>query len=289
MRNAHRTRTALTVAALASAIALGCGKPVLREGVKARTLAAALHVDFTKATDAADRAVMADTDDASENAAREARTATEASQKDAAELKTVLEEQGYAAESAELQAFSTRFDEMRKLDAEILPLAVENSNLKAQRLSFDEGQRAVDDLITAVDAAAASAPRGDAPLAASRCVTAVLQIQTLQARHIAESSDEKMDAIEQQMQRDEASAREQLGKVATLAGRGAKDSLDAARVALDTFMDDNRTIIRLSRRNTNVRSLTLSLGRKRVVIAECETHLADIDAALTAREQRAVR
>ena len=288
MRNAHRTGTALALVALTSTLAAGCGRPALLEGVRARALAAALHIDFTKATDAANLAVMADTDDASESAAREARTATEAAQRDAGELKTVLLEQGYAEESTELQQFSIRFDEMRKLDAEILPLAVENSNLKAQRLSFDEGQRAVDDLIAAVDAAA-HAPGGEAALAASRCVIAVLQIQTLQARHIAESSDEKMGAIEQQMERDESSAREQLTRLTALSGPAAAPHLRAARVALDTFMDDNRTIIRLSRRNTNVRSLALSLGRKRVVIAECETHLAAIDAALSARETRAVR
>jgi len=275
----------------AAVVAAGCGgKPLLLEGVRARGLAESLHLNFTKAVEAADRAVMADTDDASEMAAREARTATEVAQKSAGELKSVLQELGYADESAQLGQFETRFEELRKIDSEILPLAIENSNLKAQRLSFEEAQRSVDTLTSSLETAAAHAPKGnDAPLTATRALNAVLRIQTLQARHIAESSDENMDAIEKQMREQEATAREQLARLASIAGGPAQPDIDAARVALDIFMDDNRSIVRLSRRNSNVRSLALSLGRKRMVVAECEAHLAALDAALVARESTSVR
>jgi hypothetical protein len=281
----------LPVVIVAAALAVtGCsGRPVLLEGVRARALAESLHVNFTKAVEAADRAVMADTDDASDAAAKEARTATEAAQKSADELKGVLDGLGYADEAMELQQFAARFSELRKLDDEILPLSVENSNLKAQRLSFGEAQRAVDDLTSALNAAAARAPKAaDAALAASRCLIAVLRIQTLQARHIAEASDETMTGLERQMDQETTTAREQLARLGAIAGP-ADRGVAAARIALDLFADDNRSIVRMSRLNTNVRSLALSLGRKQVVVAECEAHLASIDAALTGRESKAVR
>ena len=49
--------------------------------------------------------------------------------------------------------FKARFDEYRRLDDEILPLAVENTNVKAQRLSFGPAREAADDFRTSVDAA----------------------------------------------------------------------------------------------------------------------------------------
>jgi hypothetical protein len=278
----------LFVTAAVAVTACG-GRPVLLEGVHARALAESLHVNFTKGVEAADRAVMADTDPASDAAAHDARTATDAAQKSADDLNGALDSLGYLEEAKELQQFATRFAELRKLDEEILPLAVENSNLKAQRLSFGESQRAVDDLSSALDAAAGHARTGgDASGAALRCLNAVLRIQALQARHIAEATDETMSAIEQQMDRESATAREQLARLTSLVG-GTDRDVAAAHVTLDLFLDDNRSIVRMSRQNTNVRSLALSLGRKQVVAAECEAHLAAIDAALTAREQKAVR
>src|SRR6185312_12582448 len=61
------------VAVMAIIIATGCRPVALTEQLEARRLAADMHVQFTKATEAANRAVMADTDEASASAAREAR------------------------------------------------------------------------------------------------------------------------------------------------------------------------------------------------------------------------
>ena len=46
-----------------------------------------------------------------------------------------------------------RFDEYRRLDDEILPLAVENTNLKAQRLSFGPAREAADAFRASLDGA----------------------------------------------------------------------------------------------------------------------------------------
>ena len=51
----------------------------------------------------------------------------------------------------------------------------------------------------------------------------------------------------------------------------------AAAEALDRFMAVNDEIVTLSRRNSNVRSLALSLGRKRMVTAECEDDLRALE------------
>jgi hypothetical protein len=66
------------------------------------------------------------------------------------------------------------------------------------------------------------------------------------------------------------------------AARAAIEELRApdAGAALDRFLSLNTEIVTLSRRNSNVRSLALSLGRKRMIIAECEADLRALEKAL---------
>src|SRR4051794_29296420 len=121
------------VAVIAVATAAACGNGsnlVLNQQAEAHRLASHLHVQFSRAADASNRAVMADTDEASRAAAGDAEQATRAVQQDIDALKRILTELGDQDESRELDAFATRFAQYRTLDADILPLAVENTNIK---------------------------------------------------------------------------------------------------------------------------------------------------------------
>jgi hypothetical protein len=268
---------------------VGCsGRPMLLENVWARAAAADLHVAFTKAADAGNRAVMADTDEASKASAEEAAVATRETATRLDDLRRSLQEMGYTAEMAHLAQFSARFDEFRKLDEELLPLAVENTNLKAQRLSFVDGQQATDAFRAALASVVDGTQNSNAALAASRAESAVLRIQVLQARHISEASEEAMTGFERQMAAEAQAAKDALAALAASAP-GAPRDIEAARIALDRFVAVNAEIVSLSRRNTNVHSLALSLGVKRMLTAECEDQLHAIEAALAERESRAVR
>jgi len=133
------------VAALALASS-GCAREdvnvTLQKVSRARELAADLTVQFTSASDAANRAVMADTDEASTQFADESRKASAAAQKDVEQLGAALNDLGYADEHNILTNFANDFAEYRKLDERVLSLAVENSNIKAQRLAFGPAQDA---------------------------------------------------------------------------------------------------------------------------------------------------
>src|SRR6185295_8330602 len=101
-------------------------------------------------------------------------------------------------EARELEVFKGRFAQYRALDAEILPLAVENTNIKAQRLSFGPAQQAVNDFRTAIEAAGRQAAAPNTTRAAAliaQATAAVLEVQVLQARHIAESDEETMSRM----------------------------------------------------------------------------------------------
>jgi hypothetical protein len=65
--------------------------------------------------------------------------------------------------------------------------------------------------------------------------------------------------------------------------------LAAAAAALGRFTAINAEIVTLSRRNSNVRSLALSLGKKRTVTAECDDILQALEDALAKHHFAATR
>jgi hypothetical protein len=97
------------IAFMAVTALAACRPAVLTQQVEARRVAAALHVQFTKAADAANRAVMADADEASATAAREARDATQVVESDLKALRPLLESLGYNDELRFLGTFGERF------------------------------------------------------------------------------------------------------------------------------------------------------------------------------------
>src|SRR6188768_3927629 len=97
---------------------------------------AKLRLDFSQVTDASNRAVMADTEADSAAAAAESKAATNAVEKEAAILGKLLSGLNFKDEARILSEFNARFTEYRVLDGRIVELAVENTNLKAQALSF---------------------------------------------------------------------------------------------------------------------------------------------------------
>jgi hypothetical protein len=253
---------------------------------EARRLAADLLVQLTKAADASNRAVMADTDEASIAFAREAEQSAQAVQRDSDALRPILLGLGYTDEARMLEEFGSRFGEYRALDHSILELAVENTNLKAQRISFGSAQAAADAFRDSLEAVAPSEPVKDGwrvKALAATAVASVREIQALQAPHIAESDEPAMARMEKRMAASEAAGRRALQALAGLVEPASRPQLTAATAALDRFIGLNAQIVALSRRNTNVRSLALSLGKKRTLTAACEDSLGALQASLAKR------
>jgi len=278
----------VVLVAIALGASTGCGdvNAELEQLSQARQLSADLLVQFTKAADAANRAVMADTDDASIAFAHEAAQAKQSVQRDVEALGPTLERLHYTDEAGILQEFTNRLASYEALDRDILDLAVENTNLKAQRLSFGPGQASADAMRDALEPLAASVPAKDtwrARALVATAVAAVRDIQALQAPHIAEADDAAMARLEQRMTASEGTARGALETLATIVPPGSRSRLDGATAALDQFMKANAEILALSHRNTNVRSLALSLTQKPALVAACEERLRALNDALAKR------
>ena len=282
-------------ALMALAGTLGCsgGTPrlVLTDQLEARRLGADLRVQFTMTADAANRAVMADTDETSKDAAQEAMKAREQVEHDVAALEPIVKRLGYAAEIQSLDEFKRQYEEYKKLDDETLNLAVENTNLKAQRLSFTTAQAAVDAFRKALDTLLSLARPGDrlrVEALTARATASALSIQVVQARHIAESDDRAMTKMEEHMAQADQDARRALADLQPLVPKG-ESALADATTALNQLKTVNDEIIRLSRRNTNVRSLALSLGQKHALRAKCEAALQTLSDSLAQHEYKATK
>jgi hypothetical protein len=281
-------RSGVFMAVVATAIA-GCTgrfETALEKLSDARSLSADLLVQFTKSADAGNRAVIAVTDEASSTYARESESAMQAVQKDVDTLGPILSELGYSAERTLLEEFGKPLAEYRALNQNILGLAVENTNLKAQRLSFGSGEQAADafrDALEPVRQSATESNRWQVEALIARAIGAVREIQVVQAPHIDEADDAAMTRMEKRMATAEGTARRALDALVTAVTPGSRPRLGAAVAALDRFVAVSAEIVALSRRNSNVRSLALSLGEKRELTAQCEDALRALQQALAKR------
>src|SRR4029078_754720 len=103
------------VVIVAAAAVVGCGfsatPSVLTQLREARRLALDLSVQFSKADDAGNLAVMSDTDVASTAAGDEERRARAVGEQDAEALRPILQWLQYGAEQEALSNFTSRFAE----------------------------------------------------------------------------------------------------------------------------------------------------------------------------------
>lgn len=294
VRSRREWPAVLSIVLTAAAATLSCSSQpglVLTDQVEARRLGEDMRVQFTMAADAANRAVMADTDETSKAAADEAIKSREAVERDGRALEPLLKRLGYASDVQSLDEFNKQFAEYKKLSDETLTLAVENTNLKAQRLSFTTVQKAVDDFRAALDQLPPMARATDRPRVqalSSQAVASALTIQVLEARHIAESDDQAMTKMEDQMALADRDARRALADLQPLVPNGGS-ALSDANTALNQLKSVNDQIVQLSRRNTNVRSLALALGQLHTLRAKCEAALQGLSDSLARHEFKATK
>ena len=230
--------------------------PVEQLAMRARRLELVnqIRLSLESAVEAEKSAVMAVTDEDSQKFADEARSETAKAEQARRELEKL-------SRPGELDSFSKAFTEFQRVDAEVLDLAVKNTNLKAYALAYGPATAAVKEL----DAALAKS----SPAATEARVGAWRLLASLPP-HIAEESDAKMDAMEAEMTKEDQQVRRSLAELAD----------PVATASYETFSELRARIIKLSRENTNVRSLTLSLTQKRNVTAACQDALAALQQAI---------
>jgi hypothetical protein len=168
-------------------------------------------------------------------------------------------------------------------------LAVQNTNLKAARLSFGKGREDVERFEEALSGLAQHFENAQAIRSASDALSAELKILTLHAPHIASADDAEMSRIEQVIHEKDLLIVRSLEQLVRWVPEDAQNDLALARQAHKDFMAATQTVIGLSRRNTNVTSLGVSLDKKRKITAQCETILTRLDENFKKQSFRATR
>jgi chemoreceptor-like protein with four helix bundle sensory module len=243
-----------------------------------------MRLALASASEAEKSAVMAITDEDSQKFADQARAATAEVDKGDKELGELLQNGGTANEKELLSQFSKVFTEFQGIDRDLLALAVKNTNIKAYSLAFGPAADAIQKMDAALDAVvskSAAAPEArSVALLAFGAETAALRIQTLLAPHIAEESDPKMDELEARMTKEDQTIREHLDGLAKLPMFSGDTDLETATSSYADFTKIRTQILALSRENTNVRSLAISLNQKRKVMLLCQDALAALQQAI---------
>jgi hypothetical protein len=238
------------------------------------------------ASDAEKSAVLALADQASQTYADQARAATADVERGRNELGELLKAGGTQEEKDLLEQFSRTFTEFRRIDDELLPLAVKNSNLKAFGLAFGPAAEALEEMETAVSrlvTKSAGWPEArNVALLAFGAETAALRIEALLPPHIAEESDTKMDELEAVMAKADQQVRDDLERLAAIQKLSRDSDVETASSSYSRFSTIRKQILALSRENTNVRSVAISLGQKRKVMLFCQGALDALHQAIVA-------
>jgi hypothetical protein len=238
------------------------------------------------ASEAEKSAVMATTDQDSQSFADQSRAQVAAVERGRQELEELLQAGGTKTEQDLLAKFSQAFAEFQRIDKDLLDLAVQNTNLKAYSLAFGPAAEVLNEMdaalarLVAQNASSASPEARQVLQRADDARIRALRIQTLLPPHIAEESDQKMDELEARMAKEDLEVRQDLEGLAALLKPAGSPDLETAASCYAKFSEIRAQILKLSRENTNVRSLAISLNQKRKVMLMCQDALAALEQAI---------
>ncbi len=245
-----------------------------------------MRLALASASEAEKSAIMPTTGQDSQSVADQSRAQVAAVERGRKELEELLQTGGTKSEQDLLVQFSQAFSEFQRIDRDLLDLAVRSTNLKALSLAFGPAADMLNEMDAALSRIAARSAESASPDAkqvmqlASDARVAALRIQTLLPPHIAEESDQKMDELEALIAKEDAEVHKDLEGLAVLLKSDGSPDLEIASSRYTKFSEIKTQIIKLSRENTNVRSLTISLNQKRKVMVMCQDALAALEQAI---------
>lgn len=241
-------------------------------------LVARMRLNLASASEAEKSAVLAITDQDSKTFTDQARAANLEVVREQNELAELLATGGTQSERDLLVQFSRVFADLQQIDSNLFVLAIRNTNIKAYGLAFGpaaDALRKMDSILSKLVAKSTAFPESrNMVLLACRAQIAALQIQTLLAPHIAEESDIKMDEMEKQMTKEDQEVRKDLGNLAEIQGFRNNPDLESTLSIYAQYNEIREKILALSHENTNVKSLSISLGQKHKVLFLCQDVLS---------------
>ncbi len=247
-------------------------------------LVSRMQSTLASASEAEKSAVLATKDQDSQIYAGQARTATAEVEQARRNLGKLLKTGGTQVEKELFNQFSELLAEFQRIDNNLLDLAVKNTNIKAYSLAFGPATAALNEMNAALSrliALNAGSPKGkQVMLLAYGAEISGLRLQTLIPPHIAEESDQKMDELEILMSKEDKQILKNLDELTALKNLKQKANLATAVSSYTQFSKIKAQILALSRENTNVKSLSISLNQKRKVMLLCQDTLNKLQQAI---------
>jgi hypothetical protein len=259
---------------------------------EARRLTGDAIGQLDRAAEASNRAVMVPNAEAAQAAGKEAERARKLLVHDLDQIEALLHELNYTEELTLLRQVRDSLAAYEAQEVSILALAREKSNRKALELAFGETAHAADAYRQLLNQLSAAAKGKTAPAVQLQCASAALsmrELQLLEAPHILEPEDALMEQLEQRMQGPLQETRKAMTLLATNPAPEARPLIDPANTALEHFLELHAQLLELSRRNSDMRALALSLEQKRSVQVHCQDALAELSEALSQRAHPATR
>lgn len=257
---------------------------VLEKSLRKIHLVDTMRISLLVSAEAEKSSVLAETDEASQAFADQSAQASAAVERARLDFEELLDGDKFRQEMELFRQFNGCWVKLQEIDRELLPLAVQNTNLKALRLSFIPAVEAIRRMETALgqlmDGSDSSPDAPKIMRLAARSLIGACHIYTLQAPHIAETSSTGMDEMEAAMKRLDAQVDESFSTLDALVDQPGRSYFDAAKASYAEFQKINAKIIELSRQNSNSLSSAISLGQKRNVMLQCLDSLAALQGAV---------
>ena len=256
-------------------------------------LLSTMRIHFLEAIAAEKNAVLAITDEASEDFAAQARQVVDGVDSSRKEIESIILQEQLPRETKMINEFNLCWSHYKKLDETILDLAIQNTNIKAQKISATQCAQELEHFEASLNRLIHRNTNGSqcnkAVMLSYEALTAGLKIFALHKPHIEEADDQEMDKIEQSIKSYDESARKALGALHSIVGLSGNEDLKHADTAYERFMNLTGEVLKLSRMNTNIKSAELSLGKIRLVSSQCQEILTTLQETVQAQQFKVTR
>ncbi|MEI7996465.1 MAG: hypothetical protein WCH01_16340 [Methylococcaceae bacterium] len=241
-------------------------------------LLSTMRIHLLEAIEAEKNAVLAITDEASGDFAAQARQAADGVESSRQAIESIIHREKFSGEAEMINEFNSCWSQYRKLDETILDLAIQNTNLKAQKISSTQCAQELeyfeDSLNRLIHRNSHGGQCNETVVLSYEALTASLKVFALHKPHIEEADDKEMDKIEQSIKSYDESARKALGSLRSIADPGDHEDLKNAETAYERFINLTAQVLKLSRMNSNIKSADLSLGKIRLISSQCQEILS---------------
>jgi len=256
----------------------GCNsEPAMVRQMQKERLISAIRQELLESAEEEKSAVLAMTDEESQAFAQESQRSAAEINRLRGELRPLIVADGRPLELEKLDAFDATWADLEKIDQRLLALAVANTNLKAARLSAQEGAAALDRFVTALVSLEGNTSDPETIRRFARASVGALRLQSLLYAHIPTADEAEMTRLEQRMSELTTEVDRSLESAA---GQEPPAELAAAVQAWQDYQRVVADVVQLSRQNTDVISFDVSIHEKREAAKRCLAALAALLAAV---------